>query len=73
MSGVYSDPNRDPRGHIITIAYILEVINGEIKANDDALDAKFFKLSMLPELAFDHKIIVKDAVKRFYNGILSQM
>jgi len=26
LLGVYSDPNRDPRGHVISIAFILEYI-----------------------------------------------
>jgi len=56
---VYSDPNRDPRGHTITLVYILEVINGTLKGGDDAIEAKFFELNNLPELAFDHSKIVQ--------------
>jgi len=62
--GVYSDPNRDPRGHVITIVYLLEIQDGELKSGDDAIDAKFFDLKDLPELSFDHDIIVKDVSRR---------
>ncbi len=62
--GVYSDPNRDPRGHVITIVYLLEIQDGELKSGDDAIDAKFFDLKDLPELSFDHDIIVKDIIRR---------
>ena len=30
--GVYSDPNRDPRGHIMSITFIAKIINGEINS-----------------------------------------
>ncbi len=58
--GVYSDPERDPRGHTVSIVYILEKKGGELKAGDDASIAKFFTLNNLPPLAFDHEKIVRD-------------
>jgi len=64
LLGVYSDPNRDPRGHTITIAYILDIINGKLKGGDDASDAKLFDLNNIPELAYDHNIIIKDLLRR---------
>ena len=64
LFGIYSDPKRDPRGHTITVVYLLETINGVLKGGDDAADAKFFRLSDLPELAFDHDIIIKDVIRR---------
>ena len=62
--GIYSDPNRDPRGHTITVVYILDIQDGELKGGDDASDAKFFDLKDLPELSFDHNIIIKDIIRR---------
>ena len=64
LLGVYSDPNRDPRGHTITIAYVLDIINGKLKGGDDASDAKLFDLNNIPELAYDHNIIIKDLLRR---------
>ncbi len=64
LVGVYSDPERDPRGHTISVAYHLDIQSGELKAGDDAASAKFFKLDQLPELAFDHSIIIADAQKK---------
>jgi len=71
LAGVYSDPKRDPRGHTITIVYILDIINGELKAEDDASDVKFFNVKNLPSLSFDHKEIINELLQRFYNDILS--
>jgi 8-oxo-dGTP diphosphatase len=64
LIGVYSDPHRDPRGHTVTVAYLIEQIGGSLKAGDDAENVKFFKRDELPDLAFDHSIIVKDAFQR---------
>jgi len=65
LAGVYSDPNRDPRGHIITIIYVLDIVEGNEKAGDDASDVKFFDVHQLPVLATDHNKIINDVIKRF--------
>jgi len=64
LVGVYSDPNRDPRGHVVSVVFLAEEINGCLKANSDAKEAKAFKV--IPKnLAFDHKRIIRDAAKTF--------
>jgi 8-oxo-dGTP diphosphatase len=73
LLGVYSDPHRDPRGHTVSVVYLVESIGGVLKAGDDASSAKFFKRDELPGLAFDHAMIIKDAFERLSNGILSEM
>jgi len=62
LFGVYSDPNRDPRGHTVSVVYVLDTCNGELKSGDDACDAKFFDLKNLPDLSFDHEVIIKDVL-----------
>lgn len=71
LAGVYSDPNRDPRGHTITIVYFLEIINGEPSAEDDASEVKFFNVNKLPDLSFDHSKIISEVLRRFNNDVLS--
>ncbi len=61
--GVYSDPNRDPRGHTVTIVFRMEYQGGEPKGQDDAATARFVPIDKLPPLAFDHDIIVKDFLR----------
>jgi len=63
LIGVYSDPKRDPRGHTITIAYLIKNTKGKIKAKDDAKEINWFSIKNLPKLAFDHSNIVKDALQ----------
>jgi 8-oxo-dGTP diphosphatase len=67
LLGVYSSPDRDPRGHVISIVFILDVVGGQLKAGDDAKEAEFFDLNNLPKLAFDHEKIIKDYM-RWKNG-----
>lgn len=62
--GIYSDPNRDPRGHIVTVVYLLDIIGGELKGSDDAADAKYFDINDLPDLSFDHNIVLKDVIRK---------
>ena len=61
LVGVYSDPNRDPRGHVVSICFLARVVGGKLKAGSDAREAKFFKKIPWNELAFDHAQILKDA------------
>jgi 8-oxo-dGTP diphosphatase len=64
LLGVYSDPDRDPRGHTITVAYLMTTVGGTLVAGDDAAEVRYFKGDELPRLAFDHAIILKDAFKK---------
>lgn len=62
--GVFDQPDRDPRGRYVTVAYQLTVIPGTpIEAGDDATRAQWWPLSDLPPLAFDHADIISAAAK----------
>ena len=61
---VYSDPQRDPRGHTVSIVYVLKKIGGELHSGDDANDARYFPLDTIPNLAFDHVKILTDFIRR---------
>lgn len=63
LLGVYSDPHRDPRFHTFGAVY-LGTATGEVKAGDDAADARWWPVDQLPEaVAFDHRKIIGDARK----------
>jgi 8-oxo-dGTP diphosphatase len=63
LAGVYSAPDRDPRGHTISVVYVMEVKKGEVSAGDDAAGAAWVDITELPdEIAFDHLKIIKDAL-----------
>ena len=64
---VYDAIDRDPRGRTISVVYYGQVdeINSIVKGEDDAKQAKWFSIKSLPNLAFDHEIVLKDAIKAF--------
>ena len=72
LLGVYSDPSRDPRGHTISIVYIVERKKGTVSGGDDASEAAFHPLHSLPDLSFDHDKIIKEAIRR-KKDVLSKM
>ena len=60
--GAFGTPGRDPRGRTISIAFVgLIDAEAKVKASDDALDAKWFSLNNLPDLAFGHRGIISEA------------
>ncbi|MHA2394389.1 MAG: NUDIX domain-containing protein [Promethearchaeota archaeon] len=70
LINVFSDPNRDPRGHNISIAFLCEPLtnNEKPKAMDDAGALEIVPLPEVSslELAFDHMEIIK------FSGILNK-
>jgi 8-oxo-dGTP diphosphatase len=63
LVGVYSEMGRDPRGHFVTLLYLLREKGGALKSGDDADSADFFTLSDLPDLAFDHGRMIADGIE----------
>ncbi|MCE9521175.1 MAG: NUDIX hydrolase [Alphaproteobacteria bacterium] len=63
LIGVYSDPKRDPRGHVVSIAYLVIVGKVNPKGGDDAKSAEFLDNWRGKKLAFDHNRIVADALR----------
>ncbi len=61
LIGVYSKPLRDPRGHTVSVAYLMSVDEAQPQAADDAAAAEFIPEWQGLELAFDHAQIVADA------------
>lgn len=66
--GVYSDPKRDPRGHLMSTVFVgmIPVDNDtepmQASAQDDAADIEWINLEALDNsnIAFDHKKILCD-------------
>lgn len=71
LLGVYSEPSRDPRGHTVSIVY-LALGNGIPKANTDAKRVQLFDIQNIPDMAFDHNLIIENARSDIY-GVLSRM
>lgn len=62
LVGIYSQPDRDPRGHVIAVAFLMKARATKPTACDDAAAAEFVADWRSKDLAFDHSQIVADAV-----------
>ena len=65
----YSEPDRDPRERVITIAHYALVRIQEVKGGDDAAKAQWFPIDEVPQLAFDHDKILRDAMRKLRERI----
>jgi 8-oxo-dGTP diphosphatase len=66
LVGQYSEPNRDPRGHVVSLAFTAvvdpKVVAGSW-ADDDAVNLVWLFVPEVPAtLAFDHNQILEDAI-----------
>ena len=65
---VAGKPDRDPRKHVVSIVYSVQVDpNHEVKAADDAATAKFYPIATVWkdfEMAFDHKDILREFLQK---------
>ena len=70
--GTYSKVDRDPRGRTVTAAY-LAIIDEPVAVagQDDAANAQWFPLSQIPDLAFDHADILRDAIQCYQRVVAS--
>jgi 8-oxo-dGTP diphosphatase len=62
--GAVGTPGRDPRGHTITVVWV-GLVPGDrcqLRASGDAREARWFAVSALPELAFDHGDLLRQAL-----------
>ena len=70
LLGVYSRPDRDPRGHTVTLVYVGRA-HGEPRAADDAKGIGLFAPAEPPApLAFDHAEILADYLRFIRTGEL---
>ena len=65
----FSDVNRDPRERVVTIAFYALVKIAEVKGGDDAVKARWFGLNEIPQLAFDHDLILRVAMSKLKERI----
>ena len=62
LVGVYSEPDRDPRGHNVSVAFLVRVLSGQMQAASDADEVDVLDPGSV-DLAFDHDRIISDAME----------
>jgi len=67
----FDDPERDPRGHVITVAYYALVASEQftLKPSESVSEVRWHSIYDLPELAFDHQPILEYALQRLRNKL----
>jgi len=70
----FGEPDRDPRGWVLTVAHfaLVKLSDFTIKAATDAKDVQWFRVSDLPQLAFDHAKIISMALQRLKGKVRYQ-
>lgn len=65
---VRSDPARDPRGHTVSIVYVVEPLSVDPAPGDDAEMAEWVEIDegILSRMAFDHAEILREFIKCKY-------
>ena len=62
----FADPGRDPRGWVVSVSYyaLVSPEKHAIRATTDARQARWFPVTSIPRLAFDHAEILSTALAR---------
>lgn len=70
----YGGVQRDPRERVISVAYmaLVNLEGHDVKASTDAVNAAWFSLDDLPDLAFDHEGIIEQAQERLEGKVRYQ-
>ncbi|MCC6042845.1 MAG: NUDIX hydrolase [Candidatus Verstraetearchaeota archaeon] len=61
LVGVYSKPDRDPRGHVISVAFLVVEVGGELRGSRETEVGEFYAIPR--KLAFDHREILEDGLE----------
>ena len=61
----FGDPSRDPNSHVVSVAYMALIPDASVvSSSEDRPSGKWFEVSALPPLAYDHSLMADYAVKR---------
>jgi ADP-ribose pyrophosphatase YjhB (NUDIX family) len=62
----FGDPPRDPNSHVVSVAYMALIPDARAvrSPTHDEPDGKWFAISALPRLAYDHSMMADYALKR---------
>jgi 8-oxo-dGTP diphosphatase len=67
----FGDPDRDPRGRVVTVAYyaLIAAATARLTASTDARAVRWWPVAKHPRLAFDHDRVLAYAIERLRNKL----
>ncbi len=68
----YGDPARDPGARVLSVAYFTIVKSEFLESRNDDYDAKWYRIDAIPEVVFDHMIMIDKAMKRLRRRAASE-
>ena len=69
----YGEPDRDPGGRVISVAYYALIRTDRLDSGlGNGYSARWFPFDSLPELVFDHPVMVGKAIRRLRRKSLTQ-
>jgi 8-oxo-dGTP diphosphatase len=70
----FGEPDRDPRGRVVTVAYyaLVKLSDHRVRASTGASEAAWFSVWDTPKLAFDHEEILRVALQRLKGKVRYQ-
>ncbi len=71
--GTFTDVDRDPRERVISIAFYALTKKSEVKGGDDAAKAQWFALDEVPPLAFDHDLMLNNAIQTLKEDLMKRI
>ncbi len=62
----FGDPNRDPKAHVVSVAYmaLIDKASAVASCSRKYANGQWFEVARLPELAYDHAEIADYAIRR---------
>ncbi len=67
----FGDLNRDPRGRTVSVVfYGFAETDAHAVAGDDARNVDWFPLPSLPQLAFDHNLVITTAIEYLHDKLI---
>ena len=73
LLGIYSDPERDARGHTVTAVYVGQAAGMPVAADDAAQTGVFMPESLPENLVFDHAIVLQDYINYRKTGAVTPL
>ena len=68
----YGDPARDPGARVLSAAFFAIIKSEFLESRNDEYDAKWYNIDAIPEVVFDHRIMIDKGIRRLRRRAVSE-